>query len=513
MIKGSNRLIFRFAVLLCSFSLLMLILFGITNYFIQTISYKSSCQKKIMEVGDYLVEQIGLQPEEFAFYQNYYMEHFNEVDIPYSFTECSTAKAQFESLLAREIENGMYPDGWSLEYLSEEAKKAWFIYYHEYWTLAFENARKAFDIPYTYYLVIKEDVYHVVYMIDGERSIRQTGGKSYLFLGDEYYNSPQDYSIEWNTWFTGKKQSKCQILNNNWGHTYAYYTPLIIDNVKMGLVGTEFMFTTLNNGIASNLAAQLTTFAIIFFIGMIVVLYVVNKKYISKLEKLEAHVRKYSLTKNYKIAEKIEAEISGENEISILAKRISEMILEIENYMRNLFSNKGDFDFSSLRDNDFMNRDALTGIRAGISFENELLDLEKERKNGFSKFGFAFIDLNDLGKLNANYGLENGNAAIKKLCSIVCSVFEHSPVYRVGGDDFVAILKNEDYDKADELPELFNEKLIQIDEAIEPWEDISASIGIALYKSESDVNVEAVLNRSELNMKNNKKAMKARFKL
>ena len=97
--------------------------------------------------------------------------------------------------------------------------------------------------------------------------------------------------------------------------------------------------------------------------------------------------------------------------------------------------------------------------------------------------------------------------------SVFAGLDSHSPVYRVGGDDFVAILKNEDYDKADDLPELFNEKLIQIDEAIEPWEDISASIGIALYKSESDVNVEAVLNRSELNMKNNKKAMKARFKL
>ncbi|SEQ13536.1 Diguanylate cyclase, GGDEF domain [Treponema bryantii] len=42
------------------------------------------------------------------------------------------------------------------------------------------------------------------------------------------------------------------------------------------------------------------------------------------------------------------------------------------------------------------------------------------------------------------YGHEEGNYAIKKLCEIVCSVFSHSPVFRIGGDEFVVILKGAD---------------------------------------------------------------------
>ena len=30
-------------------------------------------------------------------------------------------------------------------------------------------------------------------------------------------------------------------------------------------------------------------------------------------------------------------------------------------------------------------------------------------------------------------------------CKIICKVFKHSPVYRIGGDEFVVILEDADY--------------------------------------------------------------------
>ena len=515
MIKGTNTLVFKFAVILGIFSIIMVSLSGVANYVIQSLNYKKVCEQNVKDVGEYLSSQIHLHPSDFVEYQEYYISHYNEVDIPYSFTECTTAKKYFDNLLSKEIEAGLYPDGWTVKELSPEAKKAWFIYQHEYWVLLFEQARKAFNLPYTYYLLMKDDIYNVVYMIDGERTVVQKNGKSYLFLGDEYYNDPKIYSIEWNTWFTGKKQSKCQIWNNEWGHTFAYYTPLIVDGRKLGLIGTEFYVSAVNKGIISYVIAHIITYTIILGFGVIVILVIVKRKYISKVEQLEHHVRKYSLTKNYKIAEKIESEIVGQTELSSLAKRISEMIIEIENYMRNAFTTQAEnsSDYAAIQDNDFLRRDALTGIRGGVSFEKEMNRLETERKTGLKEFGFAFIDLNDLGKLNVDYGLDQGNIAIKKLCGIVCSVFAHSPVFRVGGDDFVAILYNEDYQNVKSLITTFNERLIQIDEKIEPWEDISAAIGVALYIPERDGNAESVLNRAELNMQNSKREMKSRLKL
>ena len=77
--------------------------------------------------------------------------------------------------------------------MDEEVKKAWFIYYHEYWLLTFEEARAAFHIPYTYYLVPKEDIYYMVYMIDGERTAKKdSNGK---ILGDLIFGARVDTYI------------------------------------------------------------------------------------------------------------------------------------------------------------------------------------------------------------------------------------------------------------------------------------------------------------------------------
>ena len=69
--------------------------------------------------------------------------------------------------------------------------------------------------------------------------------------------------------------------------------------------------------------------------------------------------------------------------------------------------------------------------------------LQKDMGN-LINFGIAMIDLNNLKVINDTYGYEEGNYAIKKLCEIVCSVFSHSLVFRIGGDEFVVILKGAD---------------------------------------------------------------------
>jgi diguanylate cyclase (GGDEF)-like protein len=121
------------------------------------------------------------------------------------------------------------------------------------------------------------------------------------------------------------------------------------------------------------------------------------------------------------------------------------------------------------------------------------------------------IDLNFLKKINDTYGHEQGNYAIKKLCHIVCDIFEHSPVFRIGGDEFVVILKGADYRNIENLLIEFNMKISEFssDETLEPWERVSAAIGIALYDKDIDANVTNVFRRADQKMYDCKKAMKA----
>ena len=151
-------------------------------------------------------------------------------------------------------------------------------------------------------------------------------------------------------------------------------------------------------------------------------------------------------------------------------------------------------------------RDDLTGIRNILGYAAEVKRLDAEMKEGNLELGIALVDLNGLKKINDECGTDKGDEAIKTLCFIVCHVFEHSPVFRLNGDQFVVILKNIDLQNIDLLLEAFEEKMAKIseDDSLKPWEKVSAAIGVAFYDPDEDSTVENVLKRAELAMFANK---------
>ncbi|MBB5226072.1 diguanylate cyclase domain-containing protein [Treponema ruminis] len=102
-----------------------------------------------------------------------------------------------------------------------------------------------------------------------------------------------------------------------------------------------------------------------------------------------------------------------------------------------------------------------------------------------------------------------GKHRYKKLCRIVCLIFAHSPVFRIGGDEFVVILENSDFDNADSLLTSFKSALYESQKAENEWERVSAAAGIATYDPAIDTGVESVFKRADMTMYENKKHMKA----
>ena len=157
------------------------------------------------------------------------------------------------------------------------------------------------------------------------------------------------------------------------------------------------------------------------------------------------------------------------------------------------------------------NRDSLTGVRNKTAYDNEVRRLEWKVAEGKAVFAIAMIDLNFLKQINDNFGHEHGNAAIKKLCSLVCQIFKHSPVFRIGGDEFVVILEREDYKNLNDLRMSFNIQIevISKNPDYEPWERISAALGIAVFDRSIDSSVQNVFDRADKAMYTRKKEMKA----
>ena len=506
--RETDSLRFKFSVIFAVFSICILIFTGIAIYTNQMKSYKKLCLEHVRNVGLYLEKLIQDSGEEFINYQNYYMEHFAEVDIPYDFDEYGSAYLDFQALLAnKNPERLSKPSDIRFANLSDEEKKAYFIYWHKYWLLTFEHARKAFDLPYTYYLVPKEEESIMVYMIDGERTHKGPDGKKaeegeYLYLGDEYIDPPARYPVQWNTWFTGKMQDDFQVWDNEWGYTYAYYVPLIINGQKYGLIGTEINVDKINKTILNNTLWQSGVMAIGLTILLILLLLCISQRYIRKILLLESQVRKFSIEKDLKITYEIKSNFRGWNEIDLLGKQFADMIQELEKYMRNLLAtNKELIDAKQQARimNELAYKDSLTGIRNKNSFDSEMLRIKEQAVSGKDDFGFGLIKLKNLKRTNENFGQDRGNIAIKSLCEIVCEVFKHSPVFRFDEDIFAVVLENSDYRNIEQLVRIINEEFESLKslKGLDPWERVSATVGYALYDEKLDSGVQDVLERAQ----------------
>ena len=148
-----------------------------------------------------------------------------------------------------------------------------------------------------------------------------------------------------------------------------------------------------------------------------------------------------------------------------------------------------------------------TAGRNRNAYEEELRRLAAQLAVGETRFGFAVVDVNNLKKINDTYGHECGNIAIRECCNLVCRVFSRSPVFRIGGDEFVVILKNEDYANIEALAAEFN--AAQEKEWDEPWRRVSAALGYALYDEAEDGGLEHVFSRADEAMYRRKREMKA----
>ena len=121
------------------------------------------------------------------------------------------------------------------------------------------------------------------------------------------------------------------------------------------------------------------------------------------------------------------------------------------------------------------------------------------------------IDLNSLKHINDVYGHDKGNAYIIGSCAIICMIFTHSPVFRIGGDEFVVLLENTDYKFRDELMDALNasvEGYVSKTDC-DPWERFSMAAGMAIFDPETDKDAESVFKRADQIMYTNKQRMKA----
>ena len=160
---------------------------------------------------------------------------------------------------------------------------------------------------------------------------------------------------------------------------------------------------------------------------------------------------------------------------------------------------------------DISSHDALTKVMSRISYDNKVKEFDKKIREDAETVRFAICecDLNNLKLINDTFGHEAGDKYLINCCKVICDIFKHSPVYRIGGDEFVAILQSDDYENIELIKRsIYDICVEEMTKAVPLSEKRSFAAGFAVFDSKHDKNFNDVMNRADVEMYENKKMLK-----
>lgn len=142
----------------------------------------------------------------------------------------------------------------------------------------------------------------------------------------------------------------------------------------------------------------------------------------------------------------------------------------------------------------------------GVYNRNKYLDMIKHYYPYVSEVAVIFWDVNGLKRTNDRLGHESGDVLIKSIAScIVDSVDFAGRIFRIGGDEFVAIIENSDIDVVEGIIERYNNVISSMNINRIDGIEISASVGMAYGEGR---NIEDIVKKADTHMYNQKKLYK-----
>lgn len=270
-------------------------------------------------------------------------------------------------------------------------------------------------------------------------------------------------------------------------------------------VAYQMFFSTLTSGLqllvtapvgeinksGVELANRLTIIALVILLGFSTLTAVLMRRLTRPLQRLSEAAEQLA-DGNYEVR----LDYAGDDEIGVLTKAFQRLVDHLRVYISDL--------------NSKAYQDAMTGVRNKGAYGISQKKLDDAIRIGGTQtppaFAIVMFDCNDLKKINDTYGHDRGDEYLRTACKLICDVFVHCPVFRMGGDEFAAILQAEAYPRRKELLDEFDQRAALINaKAKEPWEFVRIAHGMAAFEPETDRNAESVLRRADEQMYIHKK--------
>lgn len=149
--------------------------------------------------------------------------------------------------------------------------------------------------------------------------------------------------------------------------------------------------------------------------------------------------------------------------------------------------------------------DSMTGVGNKTAYLERVREINSQINNGTADFAIVVFDVNGLKNTNDNYGHECGDRIITDTAATIRRVFDSDQIYRIGGDEFIAVVGSM-------TEEELEARLKELGEIVENFNKnekryamtLSFSGGGAVYRPGEDAAFKEVFKRADEAMYNNK---------
>ena len=374
--------------------------------------------------------------------------------------------------------------------------------------LKIRNINRAIEFLYVYKM--EADGCHVVFDLSTDTVEASSPGEVIPFE-KEFFDDVSD--------FLAGRPVAPKISNGQFGYLLTIYKPVYNSVGKcVCYVGIDYSMKLFaeytRNFIIKLLALFVSCFIVIFAVGFVyienhITLPVNTMAYCSRnasYENADERAKHVERIKNLQIKTNDEIEnlytalVKSAEDIATYLEHLQVAKMQVTNMRVKVFAM-----------DELAHTDSLTGVRNKTAYVGMTNKLDIKITEGKAEFGIVMIDVNFLKRVNDTYGHERGNEYLINACKLICSVFGEEHVYRIGGDEFVVVMEGEKvslckYFVMQIQGEMRRKKANAM---LNPWEQVSAAIGFAIYDPNIDANADEVFKRADKLMYENKIAMKA----
>ena len=359
------------------------------------------------------------------------------------------------------------------------------------------------DIKFLYVYKIMEDGCHVVFDLDTATVEASAPGDI-----EEFDESFEEYLPD----LLAGKPIQPIINNDKYGYLLTIYKP-IYNSVGhcVAYAGIDFSMDIINDYGRMFITKVIALFSGAVILIFVLVLMFVENNIILPVNTMAYCARNFAYDSEAARAQNIEymrrLDIKTRDEIENLYSAFLKTTSDSMHYFENLKRSKIQLAVME----ELAHKDALTGLKNKTAYNEYTAKFDADIVDGRAKFAIIMIDVNFLKRVNDTYGHEYGNIYLINAGKLACSVFGEDKVYRIGGDEFVVVLDGDDLARCEEDIFAIRSMItkLQHDSTLQPWEKVSAAIGVAYYQAGVDKTAEEVFKRADADMYKNKLAMKA----